>query len=79
VAGVEDDAVVGIGEDSVERQGQLDDAEVRAQVSAGAADRLDQPSADLTREVGERVPVEILQVRRPTQLVEHSGLPCGRD
>ena len=47
VAGVEDDAVAGGIEDPVDRDGEFDDAEVRAQVAARLGDVADQELPDL--------------------------------
>ena len=51
VAGVEDERVVGRVEDAVQRDRELDDAEVRAEVPAGAGDVLDEELADLGGEL----------------------------
>ena len=47
VAGVEDEGVGGRVEDAVDRDRQLDDAEVRAEVAARLGDVLDEELADL--------------------------------
>ena len=51
VPGVEDDRVARRVEDAVQRDRQLDDAEIRAEVPAGAGDVLDEELADLRGEL----------------------------
>ena len=47
VAGVEDEDVLRRAEDPVQRDGQLDDAEVGPEVAAGGGDLLDELGTDL--------------------------------
>jgi len=54
VPGVPHDRVVRRLEHAVQRDGQLDHAKVRPKMAAGAADRLDEPLADLRRERRQR-------------------------
>ena len=56
VPGVEDDRVVRRVEDPVDRDRQLDDAEVRPEVAAGPRHVLDEELADLGRELGRAAP-----------------------
>ncbi len=63
VTGVEDDLVLRRVEDPVDRDRELDDAQVRAEMAADALDgRLDHQVTDLGREAGELVLAESLQV-----------------
>ena len=64
VAGVPDQRVARGVEHAVERDRELDDAEVRAQVPAGARDARDQLTADLGGQRGELRGVEKPQVGR---------------
>ena len=50
VAYVEEESVFGSVKDSVEGQRQLDDAEIRAEMTAGFGERLDEECADLLRQ-----------------------------
>jgi hypothetical protein len=61
---VEDDRVPRGVEHPVERDRQLDDAEVRAEVTARAGHRRDEEVADLRRELHELLLAEPPQVRR---------------
>ena len=61
VAGVPHDRVAGRVEDPVERQGQLDRAQVGAEVPAVDRDRVDEHVADLLRERAQLVVVESAQ------------------
>ena len=70
VAGVEQDPVLGRVEDPVQRQGQLDDAEVRAEVPAGTGDLVDQEVADLGGQQRE--------LRPSTDHADRPGRRCGR-
>ena len=58
MAGVEDDPVARGVEHPVDRQRQLDDAEVGSQVASGLGDLGDQESADLLRQLGQLRVVE---------------------
>ena len=64
VTGVEDDAVLRRAEDPVQRDRQLDDTKVRAEMAAGADDGLDEGVAYLTRQDGQLLLAEALQVFR---------------
>ena len=64
MAGVEQQDVARRVEDPVQRDGELDDAEVRAQVPAGLRDRVDDERPDLRCQLDELVLGEELQVRR---------------
>ena len=72
VSGVEQQPVLGRVEDPVQGQGELDHAEVGAEVPAGAGDLLDQEVPDLGRERGQLVPAEPAQVARAADAVEHT-------
>ncbi len=72
VPGVEDDPVLRGVEDPVQRQGQLDDAEVGAEVAAGAGDLADQEVADLGGQLVELGVGEVAQVTRAGDPVQHS-------
>ena len=65
VAGVENDPVARGVEDPVDRQSQLDHAEVGAEVAATAGARCDQLVADLGRKLVQLAVVESAQVRGP--------------
>ncbi len=62
VPDVEHDPVDRRVEDPVQRDGQLDDAEVRPQVTAGSGYRLDQDVTNLAGQPGQLVRAELLQV-----------------
>src|SRR3984885_3328856 len=64
VADVEYDPVDRRAERPVQRDGQLDHAEVRAQVAAGPRYRLDQDIPDFSRQKGQLVRMERLDVSR---------------
>ena len=64
VPGVEDDPVARRVEDPVDRDGELDDAEVRTEVPAGAGAHGDQTVADLAGQHVELVGGEVAQVTR---------------
>ena len=70
VAGVEDDAVVRGLEDAVDRERQLDHAEVRAEVSGVGRDRADHHVADLRGELVELLRRESTEVARGADRVE---------
>ena len=79
VAGVEDDPVRRRVEDPVDRQGQLDDAEVRAEVATGLGDLGDEegrgsPAASSTQ----LVVIEIAQVLRSRDPVQQSHPSSSR-
>jgi hypothetical protein len=71
VAGVEDDRVVRRVEHPVQRQGQLDDAEVRAEVAPGRGDFMDQELANLSGQIAQFRLREVLQIGGPTDLFKH--------
>jgi hypothetical protein len=62
VPGVEDHRVVGRIEYAVQRDRQLDDPEVGAQVTACACDVLDEEAADLVRELLELIDAQRVEV-----------------
>jgi len=62
VARVEDDLVLGRVEHPVDRDGELDHAQVRPEVAAGPDGRLDQQVTDLGGQAGELILAESLQV-----------------
>ena len=62
VPGVEDDLVLGRVEDPVDRDRELDHAEVRPEVPAGPDRRLDQQVTDLPGQAGELILAQSLQV-----------------
>ena len=64
VADVEEELVVRGVEDGVQGQGELDDAEVGAEMAAGPGKRLDQKFADLRCQFGHLRRVEALEVGR---------------
>ena len=66
VAGVPDDGVAGALEDAVERQRQLDHAQVGREVAARLGDL-----GDLLRQLGQLRPVQKAQVGRSLDTVEH--------
>ena len=68
VAGVEDDGVPGAVEDAVQRDGQLDDAEVGAEVAAGLGDRLDEEVPDLLGQPGSWAGVSALRSAGPVMV-----------
>ena len=80
VAGVEDDLVAGRVEDVVQRQRQLDDTEVAAEVPADSRDDLDDAVANLSRELMELFAVEFPKVFRRVDGVEerHGSIGASR-
>jgi len=80
VAGVEDDRVLGGVENPVQRDGELDDAEVRPEVAPGARDRRDEEVADLLGQLIQLGGVEGLDVVGSGNGVEqrHVGPPGMR-
>jgi hypothetical protein len=82
VADVEDEFVFGGFEDPVEGDGEFDDAEVRAEVAAGAGERGDEVLADAVGEEEELFFAELFDVLRTVDLGERGfarrvGLPAG--
>jgi hypothetical protein len=71
VSGVPHDAVARRVEVPVQRDGQLDDTEVRSEVAAGASDRGDDRLADLLREDVEFGDGEVAEVRRRADALDH--------
>ena len=70
VADVPDDAVGGSVEDIVQRDGQLDDAEARAEMPAGDRNRADRLGAQFVGDLDEFAGAEIAQVGRGLDPVE---------
>ena len=64
VAGVPDDPVPRRIEQPVKGDGQLDDAERRAEMAAGQRDGLDDRLADLLRHLAQLLVVQATQIRR---------------
>ena len=62
VADVEEDLVLGRVEDGVQREGQLDHAEIGAEMAAGFGESLDEEGADLLRQLGHLRSVQAFQV-----------------
>ncbi len=82
MADVEDQPVLGRIEDAVDGDRQFDDAETRAQMSAGARDRIDHLVSDFARKLGQVTILELAQVGGIFDLVEQRGfrLMChGRE
>ncbi len=73
VAGVEDEPVAGALEDAVERHGELDNAEVDAEVSTGPGDRVDEELPDLAAQPVDVGGAETAQVLGPGDLFEEHG------
>ena len=65
VPGVPDDPVARRVEDPVQREGDLDDAEARAEVPTGARDRVDEEVADLRGEDGQLAAASGFRSRDP--------------
>jgi hypothetical protein len=75
VAGVEENPVLRRVEDAVQGEGQLDHAEVRAQMTAGARDLRDEEVADLRREHVELLGGQVAQITRgPDRAQQGRGL-----
>src|SRR5439155_26360620 len=72
VAGVEQDPVLGRVEDAVQGEGQLDDAQVGAEVAAGAGDLPDQEVADLRGQHGQLVRRQPAEVLRTTNCLKQT-------
>ena len=62
VPGVEDEGIVRRGEHAVQRDRQLDDAQVGTEVTARARDVLDEERADLRSEFGELIGGQRVQI-----------------
>jgi hypothetical protein len=73
VADVPEDLVRGRVEQRVQRDGDLAGTQVRAEVTADLADRVDNQLADLLSDLLELVVVELLEVRRSVDLIEKLG------
>ena len=73
--GVPDDRVAGGLEHPVQRQGQLDHAEIRPEVPASAGHVLDQEGTDLGRQLVELVAAQTLQVLGTADVFEHARPP----
>jgi len=72
VGDVEDELVPWGGEDAVERDGELDDAEIRADVAAVFRGDVDEFLADFLRELGELLNAEAFDVVGRANLVEQT-------
>ena len=70
MAHVPDEFVLGRGENLVQRDGQLDDAEVRAEVAAALGEALDQLGADFAGEFLQLRHRELFDVLRPVHHVQ---------
>jgi hypothetical protein len=79
VTDVPDDAVIGRLEDVMQRDRQLDGAEVRRQMAAGLRDRLDDELAQLARQLPEGATVEPAQVGRARDRVEQGKADALND
>ena len=77
VAGVPEDGVARGVEDPVQGEGQLDDAEVGAEVAAGERHRLDDEAPDLAGEDLELVGIQEPEVGRTVDRVEEQVLVSG--
>ena len=71
VAGVEDDRVARRVEDPVQRDGQLDHAEVGPEVPAGLGDGVDEEGPDLLGQGGQLLRRQGLEVIRTVDRVQH--------
>ena len=78
VAGVPQEHVGRGVEHPVQGQGQLDGAEVGAEVAAGLGDRLDDEVADLAGQIVELRVGELAQVLRSANLVQRHRLHATR-
>ena len=78
VSGVEHDAVAGGIEDPVHRDGELDDAEVRAEVASGLGDVADQEIPDLGCELIQLRLGQLAQVLRIPDGLQDSQRPLLR-
>ena len=73
--GVPHDPVTRRLEDAMERHRQLDHAEVRPEVPAVPRDGIDQPGADLPRQIVELLVGEVAEILRTGQRIEQCHLP----
>ena len=73
VAGVEDDRIVRRVEYPVQRQRQLDDAEVGSKMASGRGDFVNQKLADLHGQIAQIRLGEVLQIGGSTDPFEHPG------
>ena len=64
MADVKDESIGGRVEDSVEGEGEFDDAEVGAEVASGLGEGLDEMGADFGSQGGHLVGVQSLEVGR---------------
>jgi hypothetical protein len=71
MAGVEDDRIVRRVEHPVQRHSQLDDAEVRAEVTTRRGHLVDQEVADFGGQIAQFRLREMLQIGGPTDLFKH--------
>ena len=71
VAGVEDDRVVRRVEDAVQREGELDHAEVGAEVPAGRSDLVDQEFTDFLCQIAQLRLRQVLQICGTADLFKH--------
>ena len=72
MAGVEDDRIVRRVEHPVQRERQLDDAEVGAEMPAGCSDLVDQELADLVGQIAQLRLGKVLQISGTADLFKHS-------
>ncbi len=70
MAGVEDDGVARAVEHPMDRNRELDDAEVRTEMASGSGDGRDQFLANLRTEAGQILGAEPAQVLRAGDLLE---------
>ena len=73
VAGVEHELIARRVEDVVQRECQLNDAEVAAEVAADLRDHFDDPLADLLRQLGQLGAIELPDIGRGVDLIEKSS------
>ncbi len=78
VAGVPQDAVSRRVEDPVQRDGQLDDPEVRAEVASDAGGGVDQEVAQLRGQCRELADLQTLEISRTLDGFQQAGPPCAR-
>src|ERR1700678_2884726 len=71
VTGVEDDRIVWRVEYPVQRQRQLDDPEVRPQVSPGRSNLVDQELANLGSQIAQLLLGKVLQISGSADLFKH--------
>src|SRR6266849_1901939 len=72
MAGVEDQLIAWRVEDVVQRERQLDDAEVSAKVATDLRDDLDDPFADLLCKLGKLAAIELANVSRSVDVIEQT-------